>query len=130
MALSYLRHMEGQNFTARAAGAAVLFAAVASGALAVLPSLALLVLFIAGPAGVAFLFAGGGRAAFNTNGMTVSAASGVTGAAWVGALSDAHPVAVLIGSFVSLALLSAMGAAGCYVLGRVLKFDDTPAVEE
>ena len=110
------------NPVARAAGGAALFTLVGALALAVFPSILLIVLFVAGPALVAFFFAGrpADRDTFFANGYAISIASGLLGAAWIGLFSDddIEPVAVAVGAFVSLILLTLFGMLGCFVSGR------------
>jgi hypothetical protein len=102
----------------RGLGAAVGFVAAGGLALLVFPAVLSIIVFLAGPALSAFLLSGGHRDTFGANGIAASVAAGVLGAAWIGALSDARPLSVLIGAFVSLVLLTLLASFGCYLLGK------------
>ncbi|MFN0144914.1 MAG: hypothetical protein ACKVT1_00270 [Dehalococcoidia bacterium] len=116
--------MKPRHSVLRAIVAALLFATVASGALLVLPSLVLIAVFVALPAGSALLLSGGHRDTFVANGMVTSLAAGATGAAWVGLGAEAERVvSVIVGAVLALVLLTLVAAFGCYVAGRLLKLE-------
>ena len=109
----------------RAVAAATIFAAVASLGLSLLPPLLLIVLFVAGPASLAFFFSGrpADRDTFMANGYAASFAAGLTGAIWISIFADdeTEPVAVAVGSIVSFVLLTFFATAGCLITSRWLE---------
>ena len=107
-----------------ALAAAVLVAALAVCGLAFFPPFVLILLFLFGPAGAAFLFAGRPLSldTFVANGFVASVVSGLAGAVWLGANADEGDAtaAIVVGAFVSFLILSFMGEAGCFVVAKFL----------
>ena len=108
----------------RAVSAGGGFALLAVIGLLLFPTAMLIALFVLGPAGSAFLFAGRpwDRETFLANGYVSSFASGATSAIWIGlfAKESTATAAVAIGASVSFVLFGFIGALGCYILGRWL----------
>jgi hypothetical protein len=102
----------------RGLGAAFGFATVGVVALLLFPAILSIIVFFAGPALGALLLSGGHRDTFGANGIAASLTAGILGAAWIGALSDARPLSVLIGALVSLVLLTLLASFGCYLVGK------------
>ena len=108
----------------RAGAAGALVVLLALFGLAFFPALLLLVIFVAAPAGAAFVFAGPpmDRETYVANAFIASLASGITGAAWLGARADdsTATAAVGVGAFISFLLLVLFGGLACFVVSRLL----------
>jgi len=108
----------------RAAAAGAVVVLIALFGLAFFPSLLLVLIFVAAPAGAAFAFAGPpvDRETFAANAFIASLASGITGAAWLGARADdsTATAAVGVGAFVSFILLVLFAGLACFAVSRLL----------
>lgn len=108
----------------RATAAGVLVVFIALFGLAFFPSLLNVLAFVLVPAGAAFAFAGPppDRDTFVANAFIASLASGITGAAWLGARADDSQdvAAVGIGAFISFMLLVLFAGIACFCVARWL----------
>lgn len=119
----------------RALGAGVLFAVVAVGALFVMPTLILLVLFVAGPALAALVFSApqATRERFTSNGLTAALACGLTSAGWIAARGgDAQTTDAerAIGATLSFFILFVVSGLAVFFCARFLATEDELARRE